>query len=172
MSDVDPKPDSANVRIEIYTAGESAEEVRVHDVTHLRDLIRLSAELDERERKLAEREQTIATRGIVPAPAATAQPTEPPDFAAENEQRRAWQTRLADAEEKLRERIREIDEREAEVEARAAVREADLEVREDALERRERALDELERRLEQKESELAVYVAQLQGELGRREPVY
>lgn len=170
MTELEHKGDAANVRIEIYTAGEGAEEVRVHDVTHLRDLIRLAAELDERERKLAEREEAVAV-GKPVAPAAP-QADEPRDLAGEQDERRAWQQRLAEAEDRLRERIQELDEREAQIDARAAVSEADLELREDALERRERAVEELERRLEQKESELAVYVAQLQGELGRREPVY
>jgi hypothetical protein len=170
MSEPEPKPESANVRIEIYTATEGAEEVRLHDVTHLRDLIRLAAELDERERKLAEREQAVAGGAPVVRPPETQ--GDLPELGVELEQRRAWQKRLADAEDKLRDRVRELDEREAEVEARAAVAEADVEVREDAVERRERALDDLERRLDQKESELAVYVAQLQGELGRRQPVF
>jgi DNA repair exonuclease SbcCD ATPase subunit len=172
MSDVDPKTEPASVRIEIYAASDGGDELRVRDVTHLRDLIRLAADLDERERRLAEREQGVAGRTPgAPAPSAAPAPTptepDPPDLGAEIEQRRAWQQRLAEAEGRLRERVRELDARENEIEARAAVVEADLELREDELERRERAVEELERRLESREAELAAYVARVQGGLGR-----
>jgi chromosome segregation ATPase len=64
---------------------------------------------------------------------------------------------LDDLEEKMREQLQEL-----------AGAEADFELRLDSLERREDAVEELERRIEQKETDLSSYVAQLQGQFGRR----
>lgn len=47
--------------------------------------------------------------------------------------------------------------------------EAEIELREERLEDREHALADREQRIGQKEDELAAYVAQVQGELRRRE---
>ena len=77
--------------------------------------------------------------------------------------------RLSELERRVPERMRELDEREADFELRRASLEAEIELREERLEARERELEALEQRLGQKESELVSYVAQVQGELGRRE---
>ena len=76
---------------------------------------------------------------------------------------------MAEMEESLRDRLRELDGREGEVETKEARLEADIEIREDKLERREQELVALQERLGQKETELAAYVAQVQTQLKQRE---
>ena len=76
---------------------------------------------------------------------------------------------MAEMEESLRDRLRELDGREGEVETKEARLEADIEIREDKLERREQELIALQERLGQKETELAAYVAQVQTQLKQRE---
>ncbi|HSJ94243.1 MAG TPA: hypothetical protein VK896_09435, partial [Gaiellaceae bacterium] len=79
--------------------------------------------------------------------------------------------RTSELEESLHGRIRELDEREAAVDEREARVQADHDLREDKLERWQAELSDLERRLQHKETELAEYVAQVQGALNKRQTV-
>jgi len=185
----DSRESPKTVRIEIYTSADGDDEVRIRDVTHVRDLIRFAAQLDERERQVREREERVVA-GLraapdvdsQPAPAAAVLPVPEPGLEEEDEadldrmadrfaERSTRDRRLADAEDRLRAGFKELEARESELEARLAVAEADLELREDEIERREQAVTDLERRLDEKETELGAYVARVQGELVRRQPV-
>jgi uncharacterized protein (DUF3084 family) len=115
------------------------------------------AELDARERRLAEREAELEQAHAAEVDA------------ADIERRRR---RLAGQEETLNERTHELRRLEQQVEERErklAEREAqvlvELDFKEDELEGREQALAEHERRLVRKENELTAYVGQIQGRL-------
>jgi hypothetical protein len=80
--------------------------------------------------------------------------------------------RLAEMEDTIRDRIRELDERDAEAEQRQAALDADIILRTDKIEDREAAVAELEAHLAQKEAELGTLVGKAQSELQRREAVW
>jgi hypothetical protein len=77
--------------------------------------------------------------------------------------------RLVELERSLRERTQGLDAKESDLELDRVRWETESDFRELKLEERERAVEDLERRLAEKEAELATYVAQVQGELQRRE---
>jgi chromosome segregation ATPase len=80
--------------------------------------------------------------------------------------------RLAQIEEDLAERLKELQLREDELEEAAARREFDFNLREDKLDEDERRVAELEERLERRQADLAAYVAQAQQELAGRDRLY
>ncbi len=77
--------------------------------------------------------------------------------------------RLVELERTLRERVQGLDAKESDLDLDRVRWETEADFRELKLEERERAVEELERRLADKENELTAYVAQVQGELQRRE---
>ena len=123
------------------------------DARHGR-VVATEADLAERERTLASREAEIASDAV---------------FESQRNDLERRERRVAEMEETLPERVRDLDEREMDFETLRARVEADLELREVQLEDREEALEERERRVAAKETELVAYVAQVQGELRRRE---
>ena len=80
--------------------------------------------------------------------------------------------RLAQIEEDLAERLKELQLREDELEEAAARREFDFNLREDKLDEDERRVAEPEERLERRQADLAAYVAQAQQELAGRDRLY
>src|SRR5439155_9285576 len=137
----DSRESPKTVRIEIFTTAEGDDEVRIRDVTHVRDLIRFAAELDDRERAVQEREEQAAAglRAEAESVVDRAEP-EPDDqdraadldeLATRLQQRSTRDKKLVEAEERLRAGFKELEGREAELESRMAVAEADLELRED-----------------------------------------
>jgi DNA repair exonuclease SbcCD ATPase subunit len=193
-----PSGGPAIVRVEIHGPAEvhalnPVEGPAVRDETHVRELFRHAAELDERERRLAERETALE---IAPVSLDGERGRELGELAGRLEERERElgereaelgnlelletqhesvlrrERRLSELELQVRTRLAEVDRLEGELEARSAILQTDLELREDELDRRESELEERERRLGRKESDLGAYVAQVQSTFGRSVPAY
>jgi chromosome segregation ATPase len=120
------------------------------------ELERRASKLDEAERRLNERELELESGAG--------------HTVSEKIRLAAREKRMAQIEEELEGRLRDVDEREDALESREAEFEADVELREQRIERWRTELTELEQRLDRKETELTLYVGELQGELSKREP--
>jgi chromosome segregation ATPase len=130
-----------------------------HDEEHERrtaELERRAERLDEAERRLNERELELESGAG--------------HTVSEKIRLAAREKRVAQTEEELEGRLRDVDDREDALETREAEFEADVELREQRIERWRTELAELEQRLDRKETELTLYVGELQGELSKREP--
>ena len=123
------------------------------DVTLCRELSDLKSRLEGMEHELAEREADVANTEALTS--------------SQKQSLERREKRLLELEETLRERLRELDDREIQVDSRDAGSEAEVEIRLEKLERREAEITDLEARLAKKETELAQYVAQVQGAMNR-----
>jgi predicted nucleic acid-binding Zn-ribbon protein len=130
---------------------------------HDEELERRAAELERRASKLDEAERRLNERELELESGAGHTVSEKIRLAAREK-------RLAQIEDELEGRLRDVDEREDGIESREAEFEADVELREQRIERWRAELTELEQRLDRKETELTLYVGELQGELSKREP--